>query len=74
VLAPGLLRGPQADTLLVVLNKRDQIEGGQSDELRREVRQVLNQYLAVPLGVERVSGDSHSGLRLGPDRAGDDSH
>ena len=43
------------DTIMVVLNKRDQIESGPSDELRQEVRQVLNQYLTVSLGPERVS-------------------
>jgi hypothetical protein len=39
----------------VLLNKWDKIESGASDELRQAVRQVLNQYLSVPLGVERVS-------------------
>jgi hypothetical protein len=54
VLRRGSYAARRLDTLVVVLNKRDQIEGGQSDELRQEVRQVLNQYLSVPLGVERV--------------------
>ncbi len=55
VLRRGSYAARRLAALVVVLNKRDQIESGQSDELRQTVRQVLNQYLSVPLGPERVS-------------------
>ncbi len=55
VLRRGSYAARRLAAIVVLLNKRDQIESGQSDELRQEVRQVLNQYLSVPLGVERAS-------------------
>ena len=54
VLRRGSYAARRLEAIVVVLNKWDQIEGGQSDELRQAVREVLNQYLSVPLGVERV--------------------
>ncbi|MCL5281568.1 MAG: hypothetical protein M1376_16850 [Planctomycetes bacterium] len=55
VLRRGSYAARRLDALVVVLNKRDQIDSGQSDELRQAVRQVLHQYLSVPLGPERVN-------------------
>jgi translation elongation factor EF-Tu-like GTPase len=55
VLRRGSYAARRLDAIVVVLNKWDQIESGQSDELRQAVREVLNQYLSVPLGAERVS-------------------
>ncbi len=51
----GSYAARRLNEIVVLLNKRDQIDNGESDELRQAVRQVLNQYLSVPLGVERVS-------------------
>jgi len=55
VLRRGSYAARKLDTIVVVLNKQDQIESGPSDELRQAVRQVLNQYLSVSLGPERAS-------------------
>jgi hypothetical protein len=55
VLRKGSYAARRLDAIVVLLNKRDKIDSGESDELREAVRQVLNQYLSVPLGVERVS-------------------
>lgn len=55
VLRRGSYATRKLEALVVVLNKRDQIDSAQSDALRQEVRQVLHQYLSVPLGVQRVS-------------------
>ena len=55
VLRRGSYAARGLNEIVVLLNKRDQIDNGASDELRQAVRQVLNQYLSVPLGVERVS-------------------
>jgi signal recognition particle receptor subunit beta len=55
VLRRGSYAARGLNEIVVLLNKRDQIDNGESDELRQAVRQVLNQYLSVPLGVERVS-------------------
>ncbi len=55
VLRRGSYAARRLNEIVVLLNKWDKIESGQSDELREAVRQVLNQYLSVSLGVERVS-------------------
>ncbi len=55
VLRRGSYAARRLDAIVVLLNKWDKIESGESDELREAVRQVLNQYLSVSLGVERVS-------------------
>ena len=55
VLRRGSYAARKLAAIVVLLNKRDQIESSPSDELRQEVRQVLNQYLSVPLGVERAN-------------------
>ncbi len=55
VLRRGSYAARKLAAIVVVLNKRDQMESGPSDELRQAVRQVLNQYLSVSLGPERVS-------------------
>ncbi len=55
VLRRGSYAARRLDAIVVLLNKRDKIDSGESAELRRAVRQVLDQYLSVPLGVERVS-------------------
>jgi hypothetical protein len=54
VLRRGSYAARRLDAIVVLLNKRDKIDRGESDELRQAVRQVLNQYLSVPLGVERA--------------------
>jgi len=55
VLRRGSYAAKKLNAIVVLLNKRDKIEGADSDELRQEVRQVLNRYLSVPLGVERAN-------------------
>jgi hypothetical protein len=55
VLRRGSYAARRLDAIAVLLNKRDKIDSGESDELRQAVRQVLNQYLSVSLGVARVS-------------------
>jgi hypothetical protein len=55
VLRRGAYAARRLSTIVVLLNKRDKIDSGESDELRQAVRQVLRQYLSVPLGVERAN-------------------
>ncbi len=55
VLRRGSYAARKLSTIVVLLNKRDKIDDAESDELRQEVRRVLNQYLSVPLGVERAN-------------------
>jgi hypothetical protein len=55
VLRKGSYAARKLDTIVVLLNKWDKIESGESEELRQAVRQVLHQYLSVPLGVARVN-------------------
>ena len=54
VLRRGHYVARRLEAIVVLLNKRDKISSADAAQLRQAVREVLNQYLSVALGVEWV--------------------